>query len=287
MLSVIKIADAEYPLGQVALGIEDYYLGVGEAPGVWAGRWSAELGLEGVVEAGQLRALVNGVDPTDGTWWLEGRPARKVNAFDATFSAPKSASMLWAFASPEVTSIVSRAHVQAVAEALAFLEAKAAVSRQQTDGIRTRVATQGWAVATFVHRTSRAGDPQLHTHCIVPNVVERADGSFASVDGAVLYTWAKAAGSVYQEQLRRILTERLGVAWGPDRNGTREMIGFTPAQLRRVLEARRADRRLPGTQRRRLPHRGGADARWSCGVVGDPTGQGPHPDAGTPARSLG
>ena len=52
MLSVIKIADAEYPLGQVALGIEDYYLGVGEAPGVWAGRWSTELGLEGVVEAG-------------------------------------------------------------------------------------------------------------------------------------------------------------------------------------------------------------------------------------------
>ncbi len=204
----------------------------GEAPGVWAGRWSAELGLEGVVEAGQLRALVNGVDPRDGTWWLEGRPARKVNAFDATFSAPKSASVLWAFASPEVTSIVSRAHVQAVAEALAFLEDKAAVSRQQTDGIRTRVATQGWAVATFVHRTSRAGDPQLHTHCIVPNVVERADGSFASVDGAVLYTWAKAAGSVYQEQLRRILTERLGVAWGPDRNGTREMVGFTPAQLR-------------------------------------------------------
>ncbi len=29
MLSVIKIADAEYPLGQVALGIEEYYLGVG------------------------------------------------------------------------------------------------------------------------------------------------------------------------------------------------------------------------------------------------------------------
>ncbi len=232
MLSVIKIADAEYPLGQVALGIEEYYLGVGEAPGVWAGRWSGQLGLEGVVEAGQLRALVNGVDPRDGTWWLEGRPARKVNAFDATFSAPKSASVLWAFASAEVTSIVSRAHVQAVGEALAFLEDKAAVSRQQTDGVRTRVGTQGWAVATFVHRTSRAGDPQLHTHCIVPNVVERADGSFASVDGAVLYTWAKAAGSVYQEQLRRILTDRLGVAWGPDRNGTREMVGFSAAQLR-------------------------------------------------------
>lgn len=232
VLTVIKIADAEYTIGQVALGIEEYYLGDGEAPGVWAGRWAPTLGLEGVVAAGELRALVNGVDPTDGTWWLEGRPARSVNAFDATFSAPKSASLLWAFGSPDVASVVARAHVEAVAEALAFLEGRAAVSRQQTGGVRTRVTTDGWAVATFVHRTSRAGDPQLHTHCVIPNVVRRADGSYASVDGAALYEWAKPAGSVYQEQLRRILTEQLGVAWGADRNGCREMVGFNPAQLR-------------------------------------------------------
>jgi conjugative relaxase-like TrwC/TraI family protein len=232
VLSVIKLADAEYPLGQVALGIEDYYLGVGEAPGVWAGRWAPKLGLVGVVEASDLRALVNGVDPRDGRWWLEGRPARKVNAFDATFSAPKSASLLWAFGSPVVASAVSRAHVEAVAEALGFLEDKAAVSRQQSGGVRTRVATDGWAVATFVHRTSRAGDPQLHTHCIVPNLVCRGDGSHASLDGAVLYRWAKAAGCVYQEQLRRNLTAELGVAWGSDVNGCREMIGFALGQLR-------------------------------------------------------
>ncbi len=232
MLSVIKLADAEYTLGQVALGIEDYYLGIGEAPGVWAGRWAAKLGLEGVVEAGDLRAVVNGVDPGDGTWWLQGRPARKVNAFDATFSSPKSVSLLWAFGSPELASAVSRAHVEAVAEALGFLEDKAAVSRQQRGGVRSRVGTEGWAVATFVHRTSRAGDPQLHTHCVVPNVVARADGSHASVDAAVLFTWAKAAGSVYQEQLRRILSGELGVAWGEDRNGCREMVGFSSDQLR-------------------------------------------------------
>ena len=232
MLSVIKLADAEYPLGQVALGIEDYYLGIGEAPGVWAGRWATKLGLAGVVQAGDLRALVNAVDPRNGMWWLEGRPVRKVNAFDATFSAPKSASLLWAFSSPEVASVVSRAQVQAVAEALEFLEDKAAVSRQQSGGVRTRVATEGWAVATFVHRTSRAGDPQLHTHCIIPNVVCRREGSHASLDGAVLFTWAKAAGCVYQEQLRRILTAELGVAWGPDVNGCREMVGFAPGQLR-------------------------------------------------------
>jgi len=233
VLSVIKLADAEYVIGQVALGIEEYYLGVGEAPGVWVGRWAATLGLEGVVEAEQLRALVNGMDPRDGTWWLEGRPARRVNAFDATFSAPKSVSLLWAFGSPEVASLVARAHVEAVTQALGLLEGRAALARQQTDGVRTRVGTGGWAVATFMHRTSRAGDPQLHTHCVIPNVVARADGSHVSPDAAVLYRWAKPAGSVYQEQLRRILSTELGVVWGPDRNATREIVGFSAPQLRK------------------------------------------------------
>jgi conjugative relaxase-like TrwC/TraI family protein len=141
VLSVIKLADAEYTIGQVALGIEEYYLGEGEAPGGWAGRRASTLGLEGVVAADDLRAMVNGVDPGDGTWWLEGGPAQKVKAFDATFSAPKSASVLWAFGAPEVASIVSRAHVQAMSGALAFLEDAAAVSRQQTGGVRTRVGT--------------------------------------------------------------------------------------------------------------------------------------------------
>jgi hypothetical protein len=88
------------------------------------------------------------------------------------------------------------------------------------------------AAATFVHRTSREGDPQLHTHAVVVNLGMRPDGSFAALDATPLYEWGKAAGSVYQEELRRRLTERLGVEWGPDRNGCREMVGFEPGWLR-------------------------------------------------------
>src|SRR5262249_37913249 len=90
----------------------------------------------------------------------------------------------------------------------------------------------GWAAATFVHRTSRAGDPQIHTHAVIPNLVQREDGAWVALDAMAFYRWAKAAGSVYQEELRRRLSERLGVAWGPDHNGCREMVGFAEAQLR-------------------------------------------------------
>ncbi len=232
MLTLVKLTNAEYLITSVASGLEDYYVGSGEAPGIWHGRWAKELNLTGVVGDDQLRAIVGGHHPGTGVDLLAGQRARKVNAFDATFSAPKSASLLWAFGPPEVATAVSLAHVEAVTVALDYLEAKAAFARQQVAGVRSRVPTQGWAVATFVHRTSRAGDPQLHTHCLIPNIVERADASHCSVDGGPLHDWAKAAGSIYQEELRRTLTQHLEVTWGPDRHGCREMVGFTPEQLR-------------------------------------------------------
>src|SRR5438105_8419765 len=231
MLTITKVGDAEYLLRQVARGVEDYYMGVGEAPGVWQGRLADQLGLAGVVDADMLRSLLLGRAPTTGVESLPGRRPRTVTAFDVTFSAPKSVSLLWAFASPEVASVASIAHVEAVAVALDFLERRAGATRQQVDGERQRIPT-GVAAATFVHRTSRDGDPQLHTHCVVADLGRRRDGSFAALDAAPLYEWGKAAGSVYQEELRRRLTERLGVEWGPDRHGCREMAALNPGWLR-------------------------------------------------------
>ena len=112
---------------------------------------------------------------------LAGHRERKVRAIDVTLSVPKSVSMLWAFGSPETSAAVSRAVVEATDTALGFLEERAAVARVQEGGIRRRVGTDGFAIATFAHRTSRAGDPQLHTHCLIPNIVRRADGCSCGV----------------------------------------------------------------------------------------------------------
>ena len=116
--------------------------------------------------------------------------------------------------------------------ALGFLEDRAALALVQHGGVRRRVATGGFAMATFADRTSRAGDPQLHTHCLIPNIVRRADGQCVAFDANPLHVWAKATGTVFLNELERILTERLGVEWGPDRNGSRELIGFSREQLR-------------------------------------------------------
>jgi conjugative relaxase-like TrwC/TraI family protein len=232
VLRITKLKGAEYLIRSVADGMEDYYMGAGEAPGVWRGRWAAELGLEGVVEADALRALVTGLDPNTGIDLLAGHRERKVRAFDVTLSVPKSASLLWALGTPESASVVSIAVVEATDVALAFLEERAAFARQQQGGVRRRVSTHGFAIATFAHRTSRAGDPQLHVHCLVPNIVRRGDGEHVAFDADPLHVSGKAAGTVFLNELERLLTERLGVAWGPERNGCREMVGFTRDQLR-------------------------------------------------------
>ena len=161
MLTVTGLSNAEYLISSVALSIDEYYTGVGESPGVWAGRWAELLGLSGVVEADQLRALVAGTHPTSGVDLLAGSRPRKALAFDLTFSAPKSVSLLWALGTEPTAEVVAVAHREAVELALEFLEERAAVARVQFRGVRRRVGTGGWVVAGFVHRTSREGDPKV------------------------------------------------------------------------------------------------------------------------------
>lgn len=103
MLRLAKLTDAEYVLDQVAAGLEDYYLGYGESPGVWSGKLAAKLGLDGVVAGDHLRSLIDRRDPLSGIQLARGKPT-KVRAIDATFSAPKSVSLLWAFGTPQAVT---------------------------------------------------------------------------------------------------------------------------------------------------------------------------------------
>jgi conjugative relaxase-like TrwC/TraI family protein len=218
----------EYYLGRVATGIEDYYTGAGEAPGEWLGSGAAELGLSGKLDATELRAVMDGVDPRSGEALVGGGPGRprSVPGFDLTFSAPKSVSLLYAFGDPYVRSAVVAAHERAVRAAVAdYLEPHAVGARRGTDGVE-KLATSGAVAAGFRHRTSRSGDPDLHTHVLVANLVHGADGRWSCIDSALLYTHAKATGACYQAQLRHELTQRLGVEWGPVHNGCADVAGI-------------------------------------------------------------
>src|ERR1700722_11016982 len=145
MLSIGKmVAGAEdYYLGVVAQGKEEYYTGAGEAPGYWLGSGTDALGLGGEVAPDDLRAVLPGLSPRDGSP-LSGRraSASRVSGFDLTFSAPKSVSVLWGLSNSETSVAVRTAHDGAVAEGLAYLERHATVARRGVGGER-RIQTSG------------------------------------------------------------------------------------------------------------------------------------------------
>jgi conjugative relaxase-like TrwC/TraI family protein len=216
-IGVMKTAGWEYYAREVADGLEDYYAGAGEAPGVWTGAGATAAGITGTVTAEALAlAFDEARHPETGE--RLGRPWRPdgVIGFDATFSAPKSVSLLFALGDPVVRAEVRAAHVAGVEDAgLAYLEHYAAFTRRGRNGVMI-VDTDGLVIARFEHRTSRALDPQLHTHCLILNkVCDARDGSWRAMHGRPLFDEAKTAGMLYQAALRAELTRRLGGGVGP------------------------------------------------------------------------
>jgi len=243
VLSIGKLGQgqADYYLEAVGQGVEDYYAGTGEAPGAWAGSAAGELELSGGRVDGELlhRALA-GEDPKTGEALV--RPSRggvRVPGFDLTFSAPKSVSLLFGLGDAEVSREVRGAHEAAVAGALGYLERQAAVGRRGHGGAES-VLGNGFVAAAFGHRTSRAGDPQLHTHVLVANMTRGPDGRWTALDARRLYVNAKTGGYLYQAQLRAELTRRLGVEWGPVHRGQADLAGI-PTKVLRAFSRRRAE----------------------------------------------
>ncbi len=236
MLSRGKVTPAtvSYYTDEVAAGLEDYYAGRGEAVGHWVGHGSAAAELSGEVSPEQLARLFQAVHPDTGealgSAYNVRDDADRVTGWDLTFSAPKSLSVLWALGGGEVGMAAKEAHDAAVAAGLEYLEDHAAFSRQGKAGIR-QVDTEGLLAAAFVHRTSRAGDPQLHTHVLVSGRVCCHDGVWRALDSRALHRELKPAGLVYHAALRAESEMRLGVVWGPvDRNGQADILGV-PKQL--------------------------------------------------------
>jgi conjugative relaxase-like TrwC/TraI family protein len=193
VLSIGKLTNgqADYYLSAVAQGAEDYYLGAGEEPGRWCGSAVPELALNGDVTGDDLRAALAGHDPTSGRRLARGN--RSMRGFDCTFSAPKSVSIIHALGDEFDRHAMREAHDAAVDAALAYLERQAAFGRRGRDGVQ-RVESSGFVAAAFRHRTSRAGDPQLHTHVLVANMVKGADGRWGALDGRLLFAhkWTRA-----------------------------------------------------------------------------------------------
>jgi conjugative relaxase-like TrwC/TraI family protein len=234
-------ARLEYYEAQVAAGAEDYYAGRGESPGRWRGSGVERLGLRlgGRVARTQFMALMQGRDPrTDGVLREMGKRST-VAGLDLTFSAPKTVSVLFAVAEGEPSAALLAAHESAVDAALGYLEREACFTRRGRDGAE-RVRGEGFIAASYRHRMSRAGDPQLHTHVVVGNLT-CADGRYTALDARALYEHKSAGGAVYRAVLRWEVRRRLPwVLWRRSGRGLFEIAGV-PEEVLRHFSQRRSE----------------------------------------------
>ena len=167
-----------------------------------------------------------------------------------TFSADKSISALWAVADPDLRSEIERAHNDAARVALeeTVLRHCAYTRIRNRDG-EIEVLPADIAAAMFQHGTSRDNDPQLHTHCVIFNAARtHRDGKYRALHQHPIYTWMKAAGTVYRNTLAWSLQERLGIRmeqYGKDGEFTRvagmpeDLIGHWSKRRAEIIEAAR------------------------------------------------
>ena len=229
-----------YYLEKVAHGIEDYYTLSGEPAGRWLGTGAAALGLSGTVGDHELRLVLLGHDPRVAAPLVlgAGHPDRRPG-FDLTFSSPKGVSLIGLLGGPEARAAVMAAHRDAVVQAVGYLERHAAWVRRGHGGVEHERAG-GFVAAAFDHRSSRAGDPQLHTHVLVANLGQDRHGRWSALFGRVLYHQARTAGFLYQAALRANLTRSLGLEWRPAARGMAEPAGIDDWVLR-AFSSRRND----------------------------------------------
>ncbi|WP_181697849.1 MobF family relaxase [Nocardia sp. GTS18] len=154
-----------------------------------------------------------------------------VAGFDFTFSPVKSVSGLWAIATPELAHKIETAHRAAITDALTWLENNALFTRLGRNGIR-QVDVQGSIAATFDHRESRAGDPDLHTHVLIANRVRTLDGKWRTIYGSLIHEAVVTVSEIYDTRLEHHLETALAVQFetrpdrSPDQVRVREIVGF-------------------------------------------------------------
>ncbi|MFA1264046.1 MobF family relaxase (plasmid) [Xanthomonas axonopodis pv. fascicularis] len=208
MLNVTPIrGNNQYAAAHYFSAADDYY--AKENPGEWQGQGAQVLGLTGPVEQSQLSRLLDGrlpngeriqttFDPTDN---------KKRMGLDLTFSAPKSVSMQALVAGDKD---VTAAHDRAVTRALEQVE-RLAEARKKVKGKSYRERTGNMVIGKFRHEMSRAKDPQLHTHSVVLNMTQRADGAWRALSNEDIFRVQHEVDALYKAELARGL-QALGYA---------------------------------------------------------------------------
>lgn len=145
----------------------------------WMGKGADKLDLKGMVEQAPFLKLLNGELPNGEVLGISKNGERKHRSgTDVTLSAPKSVSIIGLVLGDEK---VIGAHEKAVQKVFDRIEKMAAEARITINRETAFQKTGNLTAASFLHTSSRALDPDLHTHLVILNMTERLDGMWRAL----------------------------------------------------------------------------------------------------------
>ncbi len=199
------------------LAQNDYYAAGEIRPGQWIGMGAESLELRNTVTRDQFHALCENQNPNDGerlTQRSQKEGQRRV-FYDFTCSAPKSVSVL-------AVTLDDQRLIEAHEEAakLAFRELETfAAARVRKQGARKDRPTGNLVAAAFVHDSSRALDPQLHTHFTVFNATfDKAERCWKALEARGMYDAIRFGTAVYRNELAKRV-QQIGYRIVPAKHG--------------------------------------------------------------------
>jgi conjugative relaxase-like TrwC/TraI family protein len=221
---------------------QNYWSQRGVIAGEWQGRLAEGFGLTGTVSAEDFAKLSQGQHPQAGEQLVRQRASYQYQdadgktvktmehraGWDATFSAPKSISLTALVGGDER---VREAHRESVRVALDQLEH---YIQARIGGNHSPETTGKFIAAKFEHDTARPVDgyvaPQLHTHVVIFNMTERADGETRALQERGLFQSQQFATAIYQSELT-YRVRQLGYEITAGRSGAPEIKGYTQEYL--------------------------------------------------------
>jgi conjugative relaxase-like TrwC/TraI family protein len=211
-----NLADAESYFDE-HLSQNDYYAAGEIRPGQWIGAGAERLGLKGEVTRERFHALCENQNPATGERLTQRqlKQGQRRVFYDFTCSAPKSVSVLAVTLADE--RLVT-AHEEATRVAFRELETFAATRVRKQGNQKDRI-TGNLAAAAFTHTSSRALDPQLHTHFTVFNATfDDRERSWKALQAGGMYDAIRYGTAVYRNELAKRV-QQIGYRIQPSKHG--------------------------------------------------------------------
>ncbi|MFT8850945.1 MobF family relaxase [Acetobacter orientalis] len=191
-----------------------------------------------IVDAKDFRDLANGIDPeTKQHYRQQQNHENSTVGYDFQFALPKSVSVLWSMSDLEKREKIEQVLQNAVFKTLDYVKDEGMITTRRGKGSLIHEIPAEIAAGTFLHTTSREGDPQLHVHAVIANLCVREDGTTGGIDNAHMMKRQHELNAVFSLNFIREIKDALDVKI--ERDGHNFQIAGVPEAVCDALSTRR------------------------------------------------